>query len=554
MEAITDEYTREVVWWASGQVGKTEVINNAVGYYIEHEPAPMLVIQPTLELAKTWSKDRLTPMLQESPCFKGLIKDPRSRDSGNTLLHKGFPGGHVTMAGSNSAASLASRPVRVVLPDEIDSFDESVGSEGDPVKLAEKRAETFWNKKIIKTSTAKKPAGVSRIERDFENGDKRRYWVPCPHCDEHQILKFSQLKWPEGEPEGAWYLCEHCGCALNDADKPKMLAGGEWRAEKKFRGIASFHLNALYSPWLTFAEMAEKFLEAKKSRETLITFINLYLAETFEDQTAKVDEESLIKRKENWGDAAPDEVLVITAGIDVQDNRIELELIGWGAGEESWSLDYQVFMGNPGEKEIWDQLDKYLLTPYPHKSGYEMSISGAAIDTGGHHTQKVYEFCSTRQFRRIFAIKGSNQSSRPLITKPNNNNRLKVPLWTIGVDTGKESVMTRLTIDVPGDGYCHFPSKYEADYFKGLTSEVRVIAYKSGVAKMKWIKKPGQPRNEPLDCRVYGYAAMKILNVNFEKLKAEALRRATPETPPDTPPGGNKPWIPTHNDWLKKKR
>lgn len=267
MDAIADPAVREVIVQKSAQVGWTEILLNVIGYHVHQDPSPILMVQPTLEMAEAFSKDRLAPMVRDTPALRGLIADPRSRDSGNTLLHKTFPGGHITMAGANSPAGLASRPIRLALFDEVDRFPVSAGAEGDPVSLGRKRTTTFWNRKTLMGSTPT-VKGESRIEAAFEGGDQRYYYVPCPHCDEFQRLVWAQVKWDEGQPDTARYVCQHCGTMLTDADKPQMLRAGEWRASRPSQGIASFHISELYSPWVTWPEMARSFLEAKRLPET----------------------------------------------------------------------------------------------------------------------------------------------------------------------------------------------------------------------------------------------------------------------------------------------
>ena len=274
MDSINDPGVHTVVVMSSAQVGKTEILNNIVGYHIHQDPAPILCVQPTVEMGKTWSKDRLAPMLRDTPALRGRVKDARSRDAGNTTQHKQFPGGHITIAGANSAAGLASRPIRVVLLDEVDRYPPSAGSEGDPVRLATKRTTTFWNRKILLTSTPT-IKGLSRIELAFESSDKRRFWVPCPHCGEFQVLAWSGVKFA---PLG--YQCAGCQGLWTDTQRWWAVARGEWRAEGESKGVAGFHLNELYSPWVTTAEMVESFLEAKKSPETLKTWVKTTLGET----------------------------------------------------------------------------------------------------------------------------------------------------------------------------------------------------------------------------------------------------------------------------------
>jgi phage terminase large subunit GpA-like protein len=524
MDAVNDPAIETVVVMSSAQVGKTEIINNIVGYYIHQDPAPMLVVQPTEKMAESWSTDRLSPMLRDSEVFKDLIKDPRSRDAGNKVLYKKFPGGHITMAGSNSPSSLASRPVRLVLCDEVDRYPASAGSEGDPVNLAKKRATTFWNRKIVLTSTPT-IKDLSRIEAAYLQSDQRRYYVQCTICGEYQTLKWSGVKWPEGEPEKAHYVCEVKGCVLQESDKPKMLEGGQWRLEGETGNIAGFHLNELYSPWVSWPKMATEFLRAKLMPETLKTWINTSLGETWEEGGDTVDETSLLSRKENWGDKAPSGIVIITAGVDVQDDRLEIEIVGWGIREESWSLGYRVIHGDPAQNEVWDDLDNILEQPIKHESGIFLRIACTCIDSGGHHTQSVYAYCKKRQLRRIFAVKGSSIAGKALVSRPSIANRMRVKLFSIGTDTAKELIYSRLKITEPGAGYCHFPAHYDETYFKQLTAEKVVTRYNKGFPVRKWEKPQGR-RNEALDCRVYALAALHIINPNLELLAVKMQEEA----------------------------
>lgn len=518
MNAVNDQSVETVVVMSSAQVGKTEIINNIVGYYIHQDPAPMLVVQPTEKMAESWSMDRLSPMLRDSTVFKDLVKDPRSRDSGNKILYKRFPGGHITMAGSNSPSSLASRPVRVVLCDEVDRYPFSAGSEGDPVNLAKKRATTFWNRKIILTSTPT-IKDFSRIEAAYLQSDQRRYYVPCSSCGEYQTLKWSQIRWPKDKPEEACYVCEVNGCVLVDTDKMEMLALGKWQPEApELKGnIAGFHINELYSPWVTWGRMAAEFLKAKLLPETLKTWVNTSLGESWEENGDSVAEGSLLARRENWGELCPNGVLVITAGVDVQDDRLELEIVGWGLKEESWSLDYKVIHGDPVRAEIWQDLDSILEKPIKHAYGINMRIATTCVDSGGHHTAAVYSYCKKRQLRRIFAVKGSSISGKALVSRPSISNKMRVKLFSIGTDTAKEMIYSRLKIETIGSGYCHFPANRDDEYFKQLTAEKLVTRYHKGYPVRKW-EKPAGRRNEALDCRVYALAAFGILAPDLETL------------------------------------
>jgi len=564
MDAICDPQIEMVVVMSSAQVGKTEIINNIVGYHIHLDPAPILLLQPTLEMAEAWSKDRLAPMIRDTTALHGLVKDPRSRDSSNTLLHKRFPGGHITMAGANSPASLASRPIRLVLCDEVDRYPISAGTEGDPVSLAKKRTTTFWNRKLVLTSTPT-IKGASRIESAFEQSDQRRYHVPCPQCGEYQSLKWQQVKWESDpatadeehkhRPETAHYICEHNGCIITDADKPAMLRGGKWIAEAPFDGTAGFHITELYSPWATFAMMVGEFLKAKKLPETLKTWVNTSLGETWEEAGEVIEADSLLQRKENWGSEAPEEVVVVTAGVDVQGDRLEIEVKGWGVGEESWSLDYKQFFGDPAQDAVWQELDAYLQRPVKSKTGVYLNIACACIDSGGHHTQAVYEFCKGRGVRGVFAIKGMNQAAKPIIGRPSKNNRHKIRFYPIGVDTAKEVIYSRLRITEPGHGYCHFPVERDREYFLQLTGEKQVTRFTKGVARREWIKI--RARNEALDCNVYALAGLKLLSPDLEQLAA-AMPSAPPPEPekPKAPQTQARPqqaaWIPKIDNWIKR--
>lgn len=555
MDAVCDTRVETVVIMSSAQIGKTEIINNIIGYHIHLDPSPILLLQPTLEMAEAWSKDRLAPMLRDTEVLRGLVKDPRTRDSGNTLLYKRFPGGHITMAGANSPASLASRPIRIVLGDEVDRYPISAGTEGDPVSLAKKRTTTFWNRKLILTSTPT-IKGASRIEAAFEQSDQRRFHVPCPHCGEFQVLKWAQVKWESGEeghkPETAHYICEHNGCVIAESDRPRMTKAGRWVAEKPFSDIAGFHINELYSPWVTFAQMVTDFLRAKALPETLKTWVNTSLGEPWEEEGETLDADILLQRKESWGNEAPEPVVLVTAGVDVQGDRLEVEVKGWGIGEECWSLDYRVIYGDPAQDAVWQELDAYLLKPVRSKLGIQLNIACACVDSGGHHTQMVYEFCSKRAVRGVFAIKGLSQTAKPLIGRPSRNNRYKLRLYPIGTDTAKEVIYGRLRITEPGAGYFHFPLERDREYFLQLTAEKQVIRFTKGVAKRDWIKT--RSRNEVLDCTVYALAAFKLLNPDLAQL-AENIEKM-PKIEPETVKSEEKPqkdaWIPRMDDWMKR--
>jgi len=525
MDAVSDKEIETVVIMSSAQIGKTAITLNMIGYYVHQDPSPMLVIQPTLDMAQTFSRDRLAPMVRDTPALNGLILSSKSRSSGNTILKKQFPGGHITMAGSNSPASLASRPVRLCIFDEVDRFPISAGTEGDPVMLGTKRTTTFHNRKILMVSTPT-VKGASRIETAYDNSDKRVFKVACPHCEEPQRLKWANVKWDKDNPQDAYYVCDECGVIIEHSAKSVMLRNGYWEKQGKNGKVAGFHLSELYSPWRTWGDMAVDFLFAKKNKDTLQVWINTALGETWEEDEGDGLEYEYVytKREEYDFDPLPQEVLVITGGVDVQGDRLELEILGTGLAEETWSLGYHVIPGDPGLTTTWDALDDILNRRFEHPSGLSLSVASVCVDSGGHHTQAVYDY--TRKHTNRFAIKGQSQAGKPLVGKPTKTNKGRIALYPLGVDAAKDLIYSRLKIDKYGAGYCHFPMSYDKNYFQGLCSEKKVRKFVKGVARMEW--KKTRTRNEPLDLRVYAIAAFRLLNANLKKINTRLNGEAPP--------------------------
>lgn len=535
MDAVSDPLVREVSVQSSSQVGKTEILLNIIGYYITHDPSPMMVVDPTIVIGMSFSKDRLAPMLRDTPCLRGKVQEPRSKDATNTLLHKSFPGGHLTIAGANSAASLAARPVRIVLRDEVDRYPASAGTEGDPAELAAKRAVTFWNRKIVSFSSPT-TQGVSRIEHEYLASDRRRFWVPCPKCGAFQILQFRQVKFDRSEHLRVWYECEHCGASLAESDKLRMVRKGEWRAElPEIRRHAGFHINELYSPWSTWHQVIENFLEAKQRREALRVWTNTTLGDVWqEEESFSIDTEKLALRRELYVDV-PMGAVVLTSGVDHQDDRLEVVVKGWGAGGESWFIDKQIFYGRPSDKATWKLLDDYLAKMWKHESGVMMKIAAVCVDSGGHYTQEVYDYTRSRQGRRFFATKGFAGHGRPLIGTASRNNRQRAILIPIGVDGAKQLVYDRIQIEEQGKGHMHFNETCDEEYFLQLTAEKLVTRYIKGFPMQQWVLKDKR-RNEMLDCEVLNLAAFTLLNANIEKvaegIAAQAAKLEKPEEPP----------------------
>lgn len=509
MDAFNDASCHTVVIMSSAQVGKTEMINNVLGYMIDLDPGPCLILQPTLQMAQAWSKDRLAPMLQ-CERLKNKVKERRSKDSDNTILHKVFPGGFLAVAGSNSASSLASRPCRFVFADEVDRYPVSAGAEGDPLNLAFKRTTTFWNRKRLVTSTPT-IRGESRIEAAFEESSQEHYYVPCPHCDEMQRLYWKNIHWPKGRPEDARYVCEECGAEIEDRHKADMLRGGEWRAENDRIGVRGFHINELYSPWVRFGEMAAAFVEAKKMPETLKTWVNTALGETWEDEGIEIATDELMERAETL-DELPEGVLCVTCAVDVQDDRLEALVMGWGQDQEAWSLDHQIWHGDPGRLDLWGQLETFLKKTYG-----PLRIACTVIDSGGHFTNQVYRFVKPKYAQRVYAIKGVGGAGRALVGRPTKGNKLSVNLFPVGVDTAKELAFSRLTISTQGAGFIHWSDRFDEEFFKQLTAERRIEKYQRGQKTYVW--KKVRARNEAWDLLVYNIAAFELLNPNLDALQ-----------------------------------
>ncbi len=511
MDAASDPQVTITCIMASSQVGKTEIINNMVGFFVDRDPCPMLVLQPTIKMAEGWSNERLSPMIRDTPCLSEKI-NLKSRDSSNTILHKSYAGGHLTVVGANSPASLASRPIRVVLADEVDRYPQSAKEEGDPLSLAIKRTTNFWNKKIILVSTPT-VKGKSRIEREFLNSDQRHYYVPCPHCGHEQKLKWSNIVFDKDDLSSVVYACEQ-GCVIEERDKYRMLAGGRWIAEAEFNGRAGFHISELYSPWTSWRDVVKDFLEKKDTPETLQTWVNTSLGEPWEIKGETLDHKALLARREAYDhETLPDDILFITAAVDTQGDRLEALTQGWGLDKERYDIEHKIFWGDPKHQEVWNELESWLLSPY-EVAGRKLKIACALIDSGGHHTQEVYDFVKGRHGRRVFAVKGSSEYYGPIASKPRQVGRQRAMLYICGTDSAKDSILdSSLKIEEPGPGFIHFPHTHDEEFFKGLLAESRVLE------KGKYAYKKHRDRNEPLDLHVYNLCAYYVLSPNEKSLK-----------------------------------
>lgn len=511
------------VFMKGAQIGGTECGNNWIGYVIHQAPGPMMAVQPTVEMAKRNSKQRIDPLIEESDVLRTLVHDPRSRDSGNTVLSKEFPGGVLVMTGANSAVGLRSMAARYLFLDEVDGYPGDVDGEGDPINLAMARTRTFARRKVFLVSTPK-ITGMSRIEAAFEESDKRYFAVPCPTCREAQVLKFPQLRWPKNEPDKAVYVCEHCGQEIQNHQKQWMLPRGQWRATAKGDGkTAGFHLSSLYSPvgWFTWGDAAKQFEQAQKNSALLQVFVNTVLGDTWTLLGEAPDWKKLYDRREQYKfGLVPRGGIFITAGADVQRDRIEVEIVAWGRGKESWSIDYRVFEGDTARPQVWEKLSGLLNETFTTTTGLELPIIQLAVDSG-YATNEVYEW-ARRQGTRVVVIKGDSRapaiigSASPIEVGPLGV-KLKrgVKVWPVNSGMAKEELYRWLRLERPTDedleqgipfppGYCHFP-RYSEEYFKQVTAEQLVAKLVKGYRKLEWQKM--RERNEALDCRVYARAA-----------------------------------------------
>jgi phage terminase large subunit GpA-like protein len=514
-------YEQVVLMWSS-QMGKTEMLLNLIGYAIAEVPGPMLVVQPTLMMAEAFSKDRVSPMFRDMAVLKGKVADPRARDAGSTIFHRRFLGGHVTIVGSNSPAGLASRPIRYLLMDELDRWEDSAGAEGDPAALAIARTRTFWNRKVLMVSSPT-VKGVSRMEAAFLESDQRFFHVPCPHCRRQQRLVWQRIEWPEGKPEEAQYRCAGCEQLIPHHKKAWMVSNGRWVVTNPASVIPGFQLSELYSPWRPWSALAAEWLAAQGNIERLRAFINTSLAELWDDQAAgAATEAELQARREVYGSMLPERAAVVTAGVDVQDDRVEVSVYAWTKAEECWLMTHQVIPGDPSTPAIWAALDGFLLKPWPHPLLGPVNIHAVCIDSGGHFTQAVCDFCEQRRGRRVWAIKGM-AGARPVWPR-RQSKAAKGKVYVIGVDSCKMTIQQRLKL-AEGAGCIHFPTTVDLPFFEQMTSEYLKTEYRRGRPERSWERRKGRAA-EAWDCAVYALAAIHGIASHGISLEVEADRVA----------------------------
>jgi phage terminase large subunit GpA-like protein len=580
----TTSEVEEIVLMKAAQVGGSEAILNALGYIVDHAPGPTIVVQPTVELAKRFSRQRLEPLMTDTPRLAEKVAPARSRDSGNTMLAKDFAGGQLILTGANSAVGLRSMPAENALLDEIDGYPVDVDEEGSPIELIEARQRTFPRKKRIKVSTPT-IAGKSAIEAAYEASDRRRFYVPCPACEEMQPLEFARLIWSSLglPPDKAVYECRACQYHIQNHEKSRMLERGEWRAEALEHAggkVHGYHLNALYAPvgWMSWGDIAKKFVTSHRNPEKHRVFVNTVLGEVWTSKGEAPDWDMLTKRREPYAiGSVPMDALFLTAGVDVQKDRLVYEVVGWGREKRSWSIDYGEIPGDTADltKGPWSDLSRLLDRMYPHEAGVEMPIRFLAVDSG-YNTQTVYSWGRKYPLARVAAVKGHDHGG-VLIGSPSpvevliNGKKSKrgYRVWPVCSAIGKSELYGWLRLEVGEDGeeppgFCHFP-EYDDEYFKQLTSE-QLVAHKTrrGYIKLEWEQIPGR-QNHVLDARVYARAAAALMGLDRlndsdwtarertvwgERPHAEA---ATVQTQPDHAPAP-KPAAPRKPSWLGARR
>jgi phage terminase large subunit GpA-like protein len=563
---------RKIVFMKGSQIGATECGNNWIGYAMQHSPGPMMLIEPTLDTCKKISQERIAPMIAEAPALAAIVSEPRSRTSGNTLLRKDFPGGVLYMAGANSGAGLRMVPVGKLFADEIDEYPGDVNNQGSPLELAVRRTSNFPRRKIYFASTPT-VRGLSNIEKEFRRTDQRRYFVPCPECAHMDYLTWDgrdwfeasagihfRVEWEPDQPDTARLVCPACAARVPESAKRGMLAAGAWRStvECDEPGLRGYHLSGLYSPWQSWGESARLFLHAKANPGDLKVWVNTTLGESWEERGTRVDADVLMARREppllkTYGDEqaeVPAGVGILVASVDVQADRLEALVLGYGAGEECWVIAHSQFAGDPGrvdaspgERTVWMDLDRFLVDQFLHESGQRVSIACVVIDAR-YHTNEVYRFCSARSHRRltwkegppatqlVFPVMGTSVDGREIVLKPSVKNRYGVKVFPLGTDAAKDTIYSRLRIAGPGPGFYHLPHWVDKEFVDQLTAEKAI---------RKWIPRKGwtrvwekvRDRNEVLDLAVYGLASLGIMGSGLVRSLAErAAKWAAPASSP----------------------
>lgn len=571
MRAFTDPKITRIVMVASSQVGKSEFELNCIGYVMMQDPGSILYIQPSEGDAKKFSRQRIAPMIRACKELRTRVAEAKSRDSGNTIMQKIFPGGSLTLTGSNSASALASMPIRYVFGDERDRWADSAGTEGDPWELAQARQITFYNRKSVEVSTPT-TKGSSKIADSFEVGTQERWEHKCPNCGEYAEITFDTIKHTVHKKtvngrevvdvEVKGHQCPDCGLVFPQDVMRKQPA--RWHAanpDAYKNGCRSFWLTAFASPWVSWQSILLDVYRNADNPEKLKVVYNTKLGKLWEHRDLNTTEDQLTARAEEYPAELPDGVLCLTCGVDTQDDRLEYEVVGWGKNGESWGIKKGYIMGSPGLPETWERLDDVVDRAYKFENGQAIGITITLVDSGGHFTQTVYEQCRKRQGKKIFAIKGRGGEGIPIVNPPKrvairDNKRVTCWLYSLGVDAGKAAIYANIQVQTQGARYCHFPRDpergYDANYFSGLLSERMVKKKTAAGYKWQWEKLPGHQRNEALDCRNYAYAGLRIVDPDFDALALRLKKLAEApaiEIEPPKPKPVKKKRKPFGDEW-----
>lgn len=544
MECLSPRHRcRKVVFMKPVQIGGTQVALNWVGYTMDRSPTAMLFYEPTIDMAKRLTKEKIDPVIDATPALRSKVKEAKSRDSGNTTYRKEYLGGFLNVLWANSASSSRSTSAPRIVADEVDEYEQDVGDQGHPCDLIEKRAAAYARYKIFELSTPTLEE-LSRIELDYQLGSQGRYHVPCPHCGQLQPLVWDQLIYTfDGvkRPEDAAYQCAACEQLITENYKSWMMdsARAKWvhAYPERVEEVASFHLNLLYQPagWAyPWSRLAKEYIEAYEKMKTgdvrsMKTFRNTILAQTWKEKIDKLEHQSLYDRREIYEAEVPRGVLVLIASVDVQDDRLEAVIKGWGAGEQSWSIEYKIFRGSPSLPTVWLELTEWLHQARAHADGVTLHVEAVGVDTGGHHTKEAYRFVEKHR-GEAFALKGSSEAGAPDIPKrePKKHKSFRLRLYQLGTIALKDTIFARVKLEAPGPGFMHFPRRdgYDQEYFEGLTSEVKKPKYKPrSHVQVGYSYEKTRDRNEPLDLEVYNLATL-LLWLQKRKATLERLTEA----------------------------
>jgi phage terminase large subunit GpA-like protein len=540
MDAVSDPTVETIAFKKSAQIGGSEALINVLAYHAVYDPGPSLLVQPTIDMAETFSKDRLARAIEVTPALAARIHEGRGPASESTLRHKVFPGGFLALAGANSAPSLAQRAVRLLMCDDLDRFPVELENEGDPVDLAIKRTTTFWNRKVVLVSTP--TIKGARIDTWYERSDRRRWFVPCPRCGNWDYLTWfnpdhMSIIFERRDPETAHLVCRACGSRVEEHERLPMVAGGEWRptAASQDSGLIGFHAWEVLSPWSSLREIVAKGLAAReRGRQAIRVWVNTTLGEGFEDDVQRVEPQGLLARREDYGPGVevPAGVACLTAGVDTQDNGFWVLVVGWGANEEKWVIDWRWIAGDPKHAETKAALVQALGRKYRHALGVDLVIIQTCLDSAGHRTDEVYAVVQAnehRAFHPVATIGRAGLRGTPILG-PRSPKRPERPveLQTVNVDGAKDTMLDDLRKDTPGAGYVHLPDQrdmIDQAFVAQLTSEHKLVQKhkKTGLVREEWIKL--RDANHAWDAAVLAFAAYRRANPNISQ-NLEIIREA----------------------------